>query len=400
MYKPQSIGTIIQNRYQILHVLGQGGSGITYEAADTRTQQRVALKALSLKGLSDWKKLELFDREAKVLMGLNHPAIPKYLDYFQVDTPDNRVYYIVRELAEGQSLAELVASGQRFSEAYVRQIATNILTVLQYLHSLNPPIIHRDIKPQNILQGTDGRIYLIDFGAVQAVYRETTAIGSTVVGTYGYMAPEQFRGQAVPATDLYGLGTTLLNLTTHHHPSELPQRRLKYEFRPYVSVSSDFSDWLDKLTAPLAEDRFSSAASALIALNHPSHSQAATALYIRQPAGSRVKLSRREHYFLLQIPTVGLREDIRSLLFWAVSWNSAIGVGSAVTVMAGAPIALLFLLPFWLTGLYFAVMVVNALAGRISLEITTDYFVLKRQLLFWKRVNRGKTEDLNGTDLK
>ena len=198
MQDSQPHGTLIQSRYKILGVLGRGGSGITYRAEDAFTERQVALKELSLKGLSDWKKLELFEREARVLEDLNHPAIPQYVDYFQVDTADNRLFYIAQEIAEGTSLADRVAAGERFSEAEVKRVATAVLKVLQYLHGLNPPIIHRDIKPQNIIRSQDGQIYLVDFGAVQTVYREATAFGSTVVGTYGYMAPEQFRGQAYP----------------------------------------------------------------------------------------------------------------------------------------------------------------------------------------------------------
>lgn len=127
------------------------------------------------------KKLELFEREAQILAKLKHPAIPKYLDYFQKDTTDNRFFYIVQELAEGRSLADLVAAGERFPEIEARRIALEILQILQYLHGLNPPVIHRDIKPSNIVRRKDGRIFLVDFGAVQTVYRETVALSSVYV---------------------------------------------------------------------------------------------------------------------------------------------------------------------------------------------------------------------------
>ncbi|MEO1297708.1 MAG: protein kinase, partial [Cyanobacteria bacterium J06636_16] len=107
------------------------------------------------------KKLELFEREAQILAKLKHPAIPKYLDYFQKDTTDNRFFYIVQELAEGRSLADLVAAGERFPEIEARRIALEILQILQYLHGLNPPVIHRDIKPSNIVRRKDGRIFLV-----------------------------------------------------------------------------------------------------------------------------------------------------------------------------------------------------------------------------------------------
>ena len=265
LHQPQEI---IAQRYRILDILGQGGVGTTYEAEDLHTGQRVALKALSLRRMADWKKMELFEREARILSQLNHPAIPRYKDYFQVDTDRDRNFYIAQQLAPGKSLANLVESGWHPDEASVRNLATQLLEIIIYLHSLTPPVIHRDIKPQNIImQPEDRRVFLVDFGAVQDTYHHTVTGGSTVVGTYGYMAPEQFRGGAVPATDLYGLGTTLLFLLTRKSPADLPQRQLKIDFRSRVRVSKEFAGWLDKLLEPVIEDRFPSAEEALAVLS-------------------------------------------------------------------------------------------------------------------------------------
>jgi|GEM_PF-609235 ankyrin repeat protein/serine/threonine protein kinase len=263
--------------YQIKNLLGEGGSSTTYEAIDLRTHQRVALKSLSLQKMNDWKVLELFEREANVLSKLNHPGIPRYLDYFYVDTPDNRCFYIVQELAEGQSLASLVENGWHAREPEVKRIATQILEILVYLHSQTPPVIHRDIKPENIVfkspinchKQKDWSVCLVDFGAVQNTYYNTLMRGSTVVGTYGYMAPEQFLGQAVPATDLYGLGATLLYLLTHRSPAELPTNILKIDFRSQIQISSAFADWLEKMIASDLENRFQSAKEALELLRNP-----------------------------------------------------------------------------------------------------------------------------------
>ncbi|WP_416207930.1 serine/threonine protein kinase [Coleofasciculus sp. LEGE 07092] len=128
--------------------------------------------------------------------------MPQYLDYFHIDTPQDRSFYIVQQLAEGQSLATWVQNGWRGNEKEIRRIATQLLEILVYLHGLTPPVIHRDIKPHNTIRRDDGQLFLVDFGAVQDTYHSTLMRGSTMVGTYGYMAPEQFRGQAVPATDL------------------------------------------------------------------------------------------------------------------------------------------------------------------------------------------------------
>lgn len=273
----QQIPHNLVKHYQIKNLLGEGGSSTTYEAIDLKTNQRVALKALSLQKMNDWKVLELFEREANVLSKLNHPGIPRYLDYFYVDTPDNRCFYIVQELAQGQSLASLVENGWHASESEIKRIATQILEILVYLHSQTPPVIHRDIKPANIvLKSTinpqkekDWAVCLVDFGAVQNTYNNTLMRGSTVVGTYGYMAQEQFLGQAVRATDLYGLGGTLLYLLTHRSPAELPTNILEKDFRSQIQISSAFADWLKKAIAPDLENRFNSAKEALELLRNP-----------------------------------------------------------------------------------------------------------------------------------
>ncbi|WP_225903041.1 protein kinase domain-containing protein [Pseudanabaena yagii] len=259
-------GDVIRDRYRILEVLGQGGNGITYAAEDLQQHTKVAIKALSLRHMDDWKQIELFEREAKVLSQLDHPAIPKYFDYFTIDTDEDRAFYIVQELAQGQNLAKLVEAGWRTNEKGVRKIIEQVLNILIYLHGLKPPVVHRDIKPHNLIYSNDGKVSLVDFGAVQDTYRSTMARGSTVIGTFGYMAPEQFRGQAVPATDLYALGATILFILTHRSPSELPQERLRYNFRSKIQVSEQFADWLQKMVEPEIETRFASARESLVAL--------------------------------------------------------------------------------------------------------------------------------------
>ncbi len=259
-------GSIIADRYQLAELLGSGGSGSTYRATRISDGSEVAIKILSLRHLNDWKQLELFEREAKVLSQLSHPQIPAYLEYFHVDTPSNRAFYIVQQLAPGKPLTGWIHAGWLSTEAEVRDIASQLLNILQYLHQQSPPLIHRDIKPHNIIRNDDGQVFLVDFGAVQNVYHNTLMKGSTVAGTYGYMAPEQFRGMAVPSSDLYGLGATLLYLLTHRSPADLPQERLKLSFRGHVNIANHFADWLEVILEPDTADRFASASAALQAL--------------------------------------------------------------------------------------------------------------------------------------
>jgi serine/threonine protein kinase len=175
----------------------------------------------------------------------------------------------VQELAPGKTLSDWSESGWRCTEAEVKDIASQILEILSYLHNLTPPVIHRDLKPSNILRTESGQISLVDFGAVRQAYHDTFMRGSTVVGTFGYMAPEQFRSQAVPATDLYGLGATILALLTNRSPAELTQSNLKLSFRNKIQVSPTFADWLETMLEPDPADRFESATIALAALKNP-----------------------------------------------------------------------------------------------------------------------------------
>ena len=265
MNLPHQIGDTVLC-YQITDILGQGGIGITYAAKELPTGNKVALKVLSLKRMPDFKALDLFEREAKILSQLDHPSIPHYIDYFEIKSENNSCFYIVQEVADGKPLNILIEEGWQPSEREVKKIAIQILEILKYLQQLIPPVIHRDIKPENIIYSDEGKVSLVDFGAVQDVYHQTVTGGNTVVGTYGYMAPEQFYGQAVLSTDLYGLGATLIYLLTRKFPSDLPQRNLRIDFQKSVNTDKKFSRWLKRMIEPVVEDRFSSAVEALAIL--------------------------------------------------------------------------------------------------------------------------------------
>ncbi|NEO88055.1 MAG: serine/threonine protein kinase [Spirulina sp. SIO3F2] len=269
LYSP---GALVGNRYTVQGKLGQGAVGTTYAAVDIHTQQAVALKAVSLKHLQDWKVLEMFEREAQTLAQLSHPCIPQYLGCFYIDTPCDRHFYLVQERIFGHSLETLIRNqGWWPDEAHVQAIALQVLKILDYLHSHQPPVIHRDIKPHNLIRTHEGEIVLVDFGAVQEAFRHTLSRGGTFIGTLDYMPPEQFRGEATFASDLYSLGVTLLDLLTGPSTvAELPTKRLKLDFHEAVNISTSFATWLDRLIEPTAEDRFQSSQTAKRALLKPS----------------------------------------------------------------------------------------------------------------------------------
>ena len=199
------------------------------------------------------------------LANLEHPSIPRYVEHFTIETEEGPSFYLVQELAPGRSLAQHAAEGWRPNEAEVKRIAFEILDVLRYVHARNPSVIHRDLKPQNILLESGGKVWLVDFGAVRDTSVTQTG-GSTIVGTYGYMAPEQLHGSAMPASDLFGLGSTVLFLLTGRSPSELPHRELKIDFRSRVTATPAFASWIERMVEPAPERRFASAHLAFVAL--------------------------------------------------------------------------------------------------------------------------------------
>jgi eukaryotic-like serine/threonine-protein kinase len=396
---------ILVNKYQIIDILGQGGVGITYRAKDIETDSIVAIKALSLKRAKDWKAIELFDREAKILSQLNHPAIPQYIDSFQVDTEidavdsrstsfRDRQYYIVQTLAKGESLFDAVESGWKSTIDEAKNIAIQVLEILIYLHALHPPVIHRDIKPQNIIIDDDGKISLVDFGAVQDTYYTVTG-GSTVVGTYGYMAPEQFRGQAYLSTDLYGLGTTLLYLLTGTDPAVLPQHKLKIDFHAFVSLPADFANWIDRLLEPEPSRRFRTAELALAVLNGRSN---LPTLPTQQPPGSKIKIDRSDNYLIIEIPPVRLSTIAsRRLGLLALAWNGLLFIilfYSLTLSLFLDPAKQLFFIGFGLVGLW---LMVKFLYG--SLSRVTIYFDANKEVVVNKYLLSSKYSSIKLTDI-
>jgi eukaryotic-like serine/threonine-protein kinase len=266
-------GEILHDRYQIQRQLGKNAGRRTLLAHDLQTQELVVVKLLSFDNDFEWDDLKLFQREAETLKALSHPAIPQYLDYFELELTYGKGFAFVQNYVEGRSLEEHIQSGRTFSESEAKQIAQSLLEILTYLHGRQPPVIHRDIKPSNILLtdrsgNSPGQVYLVDFGSVQTLAASQGGT-ITVVGTYGYMPPEQFGGHATPASDLYSLAATLVYVSTGKHPADLPQKDFRIQFELEAQLSSAFTNWLTWLTEPNLSDRPSSAQQALEALQQP-----------------------------------------------------------------------------------------------------------------------------------
>jgi hypothetical protein len=217
--------TLQGGRFVIVGSLGEGAQGRTFDGFDEREGREVAIKRFDVRGAKSWKDAELAEREARVLQGLSHPKLPRYVDHFEHDG----ALYLVMEKIQGESLASLKKRGGLLSEPDVVRLLRDASEVLDYLQSRAPPVIHRDLKPGNVIRRPDGSFAFVDFGAVRAKLRSEG--GSTIVGTFGYMAPEQFQGRALPASDVYAVGATALSLLTGQEPENLPHRGLAIDVR-------------------------------------------------------------------------------------------------------------------------------------------------------------------------
>ena len=213
------------DRYALRGLLGEGSQGSTFDAVDLREGLSVAIKRFDVRGARAWKDVELAEREARVLSSLSHPLLPKYVEHFE----EGGVLYLVMEKIEGETLDAMRLRTGGVAEEEIVRFLTCAADALGYLHGRAPAVVHRDVKPRNIVRRPDGSYVLVDFGAVAE--RMKPAGGSTIVGTVGFMAPEQLQGRAMPATDVYAVGASALAALTGQDPETLPHRGLRVDVR-------------------------------------------------------------------------------------------------------------------------------------------------------------------------
>ncbi|MGD1699225.1 serine/threonine protein kinase [Dapis sp. BLCC M229] len=361
----QFIGQVLHDRYRIQSVLGGQIGRRTFLANDLQTDLLVVVKLLLFSPDFTWEHLKLFEREAEVLKFLEHPAIPKYLDYFDVEIQLGKGFALVQTYIEAKSLSDWIQSGRTFSEDDIKAIAKELLKILDYLHSRQPPVIHRDIKPSNILLAdrsghSIGQVYLIDLGSVQTAVHGGTR---TIVGTYGYMPLEQFGGQTTPASDLYALGATLIYLATGQHPDGLPQEQMRIKFEEWVNLSPHLIDWLKSMTEPSLDLRLKSVKQALEALEN----QLAV---ISKPYGSRVQVTKTGQMLEIVFPPRGFNLELILIILFAFPWYFVFGNGFIASWNSGDWLSVLFALFFLLTGPAMTWTIILILFGTIRFRIT------------------------------
>jgi hypothetical protein len=224
---------LVRERYRIVGKLGEGSQGTTFDGVDQNTGTPVAIKRFVVKGSQSWKDVELAEREATVLEALSHPSLPAHVDHFE----ENGALYLVMQKIEGESIASLTKRGGMLSQQDVMRFLSDAAAVLDYLHRRSPPVIHRDINPKNVIRRPDGSFAIVDFGAVRDKLKPEG--GSTVVGTFGYMATEQFQGRALPASDVYSVGATAIRMLTGTEPENLPHKGLGIDVHATLGRSVD-----------------------------------------------------------------------------------------------------------------------------------------------------------------
>ena len=268
---------LLRDRYRVVKALGQGGFGATFLAQDESLPGDPCCVIKQLRPASTGSHIlsmarELFEREARTLGKIgNHPQVPRLLDYFE----DNQQFYLVQEYISGSTLQQEIRRSGPLSEAGVKHFLSEILPLLQYIHSQQ--VIHRDIKPANIIRrDQDGRLVLIDFGAVKNQVNpvttnasDQTALTNFAIGTPGFAPPEQMALRPVYASDIYAVGVTCIYLLTGKSPKDLDYNPSTGEmvWQKYVQVTAHFAEVLKKMLEASVRHRYQCATDIMRALD-------------------------------------------------------------------------------------------------------------------------------------
>jgi eukaryotic-like serine/threonine-protein kinase len=241
---------VLRQRYRMMNLVGRGGFGAVYKAVDLRLGDRIlAVKEMSqstLKPNEIVEAVKAFKREALMLAGLMHPNLPHIYDHFS----EGGRWYLVMDFIEGETLEEYLntTSGSLLPLEEVLEVGIQLCAVLDYLHTRQPPVIFRDLKPANVMLTPDGMVFLIDFGIARhfkpGQTKDTIAFGSP-----GHAAPEQYgTAQTTPKADMYSLGATLHHLLSGNDPSLTP-----FQFPPLSLHNSSVSSELEHLIRQMVE---------------------------------------------------------------------------------------------------------------------------------------------------
>ncbi len=252
------LGEILDNKYKIVGILGQGGTAQVFLVENIVLNNIWAVKVLSKS--SQWISFEM--EEVEILKRLSHPMLPRIADLFE----DEDRIFIVMDYFSGSNLLDVLQKEGQISEKMLKKWTIELLEVFEYLHSRTPPVIYRDLKPANMIVDDSGRLRLVDFGTAR-FHREGTDEDTIYIGTQGYAAPEQYgAGQSDQRTDFFNLGMTLVHLATGIHPLKMGQTKIESHLKK-AGISKGFIRFIAKLVETDPNNRFQSAKNALVAIN-------------------------------------------------------------------------------------------------------------------------------------
>jgi serine/threonine-protein kinase len=258
------IGAVLDGKYKILNKIGQGGMSVVYLAMNERANKQWAIKEIRKDGIDGYEIVRQgLIAETEMLKRLRHANLPSIIDVIEVDDS----FLVVMDYIEGNPLSRALKNYGAQSQDDVVRWARQLCGVFGYLHSRNPPIIYRDMKPANVMLQPDGNVMLIDFGTARE-FKIGRADDTIALGTQGYAAPEQYgQHQTDARTDIYNLGATMYHLVTGHNPSEPPY--VMYPIRKWnPSLSSGLEAIIIKCTQRDPDHRYQSAAELLYDLEH------------------------------------------------------------------------------------------------------------------------------------
>lgn len=243
-----SSGLLLDNRYEIIKVLGEGGMSTVYLAKDKRLNKNWAVKEVK----ESFKDQVDLSAEPNILKNLNHSGIPKIIDIFN----ENDNLYIVEDYIEGNNLDQYIKINSDISITSILSITTKICEILEYLHGLEPPIIYRDLKPQNIIISKEQQVTLVDFG-ISKIYKVNGNMDTVALGTRGYAAPEQYgANQSNISTDIYGLGAVMFFLVNKRSPNTITE---PFKDESYsMEISKEIKDIIKRCMQIEPGERFES----------------------------------------------------------------------------------------------------------------------------------------------
>lgn len=314
------LGSVIDGKYKILNEIGHGGMSTVYLAINEKANKPWAVKEVRKSCRKDFQVIrQSLIMEMELLKKLKHPRLPSIVDV--IDEKENLL--IVMDYIEGNTLEKLLTEQGAQKQELVVEWAIQLCDVLEYLHTREPAVIYRDMKPANVMLKSDGNVVLIDFGTARE-YKEQNTGDTTCLGTQGYAAPEQFgtMGQTDARTDIYCLGATMYHLVTGHNPSEPP-----YEMYPITQWKPDLSTGLERIiekcTCKNPQDRYQSAGELRYALEH-----------YREMDVSAVKACRRKLQVFAGIVAASLVCLLTSVGMWLSSQHRQRDIYAEVMEMA------------------------------------------------------------------